>query len=169
MKNIKSGNNAPEDINVLIEIPMNSDPIKYEIDKDSGMLLVDRICATPMFYPCNYGFIPNSLGGDGDPLDALVICRYPLLAGSVINCRPIGVLVMEDESGMDEKIIAVPNNKITKYYDNVKDIADIPTSLLSEIKHFFEHYKDLDANKWVKIQSIQGLAEAKNIISQSIK
>ena len=170
LEKIAIGNNPPEDINVIIEIPMNSaEPIKYEFDKEARMLVVDRISNTPMFYPCNYGFTPNTLSDDGDPLDVLVVSRYPFLSGSMINTRPIGVLIMEDESGKDEKIIAVPNHKITDYYDNVKDISDLPVSLINEIKFFFETYKNLYSNKWTKVDSVRGANEAKEYILSSIK
>ena len=169
LKNIKCGNNAPNDINVVIEIPAYSEPVKYEFDKDSNMLIVDRFMSACMQYPCNYGFVPNTLSDDGDPVDVLVPTPFPLKHGCVINCRPIGVLKMTDESGVDAKIIAVPCDKISKEYSHIKDIEDLPKSLLSQIKHFFEHYKDLDSNKWVKVDGFEGISEAKKDIISSIE
>jgi inorganic pyrophosphatase len=149
--NIPAGKDLPNDIYVAIEIPANSSPIKYEIDKDMGAVLVDRFMATPMFYPANYGFIPHTLADDGDPLDVLVITPYPVLPGSVIRCRPVGMLNMEDEAGGDEKLIAVPHEKLTTAYNDVHDVEDLPSLLKEQIRHFFENYKDLEAGKWVKI------------------
>jgi len=165
---ISIGKNAPDDINVIIEVPMDSNPIKYEFDKDSGAVFVDRFLNTPMHYPCNYGFVPHTLCGDGDPLDVLVITRYALVPSCVINARPVGVLMMEDESGVDEKIIAVPNYKIHKYYNAVENLSHIPESLLNEIKHFFERYKDLDQGKWVNVTGFEDVEKAKEIIKKSI-
>jgi len=166
---ISAGKNAPKNINVIIEVPMGSLPVKYEMDKDSGALLVDRFLQTPMFYPCNYGFIPNTLSGDGDPADVLVVCQYPLISGSVIAVRPVGVLMMEDEGGMDEKIIAVPQSKLSPLYDNVKSYSDLPESLLAQVKHFFERYKDLEAGKWVKVTGWGDAAKAEALIMESIE
>ena len=149
--NIPAGKDLPNDIYVAIEIPANSSPIKYEIDKDMGAVLVDRFMATPMFYPANYGFIPHTLADDGDPLDVLVITPYPVLPGSVIRCRPVGMLNMEDEAGGDEKLVAVPHEKLTTAYSDVQDVNDLPPLLKDQIQHFFENYKDLEAGKWVKI------------------
>lgn len=149
---IPAGNAAPEDINVIIEIPANSDPVKYEVDKDLDALVVDRFMPTAMFYPANYGYVPNTLGGDGDPIDVLVITPYPLVAGSVVRSRPVAVLWMEDEKGEDEKIIAVPHSKLTKIYDDIKDVGDIPQSVQDQINHFFENYKKLEKDKWVKVK-----------------
>ena len=149
---IPAGKDAPEDINVIIEIPANSDPVKYEVDKDLDALVVDRFMPTAMFYPANYGYVPNTLGGDGDPIDVLVIAPYPLVAGSVIRSRPVGVLWMEDEKGEDEKIIAVPHSKLTKIYDDIKDVADVPQHIQDQINHFFENYKKLEKDKWVKVK-----------------
>ncbi len=162
------GNNPPEDLNVVIEIPMRSDPIKYEIDTDSGNVIVDRIQSAAMYYPANYGFVPHTLCGDGDAIDVLVVCDYPLMIGSVINVRPIGVIMMEDEGGMDEKIIAVPNAKISKSQKHINDISDLPELLVKSIKHFFEHYKDLEDGKWVKIGAIEGKESAKKLIKDAI-
>jgi len=166
---ISIGKDAPNDINVIIEVPMNSDPVKYEFDKDAGAIIVDRFLSTAMFYPCNYGFIPHTLSDDGDPADVLVVSQYPVTPGSVIRCRPIGVLMMEDEAGGDEKILAVPVSKLTKYYDNINDYSDLPEILLSQISHFFERYKDLEKGKWVKISGWKNADDAKKIIEESIK
>ncbi len=165
---ISTGKNPPEDINVIIEIPMMV-PIKYELDKESGAVMVDRFIATPMYYPCNYGFIPNTLSDDGDPTDVLVVCQHPIQAGAVIRCRPIGVLLMEDESGFDEKIIAVPHAKMTPYYDKVNECSDLPEILTQQIKHFFEHYKDLEKNKWVKVKEWGNAAKARDLIQEGVK
>lgn len=165
---IKCGKNAPDDINVVIEIPAFSEPVKYEFDKDSSMLVVDRFMGTCMQYPCNYGFVPNTLSEDGDPVDVLVPTPFPLKHGCIINCRPVGVLKMTDESGVDAKIIAVPTDKLTQAYSHVKSIQDLPPSLLAQIKHFFEHYKELDSNKWVKVDGWEGVEEAKKDIVNSI-
>lgn len=166
---IKIGNNPPEDINVIIEVPVGGHPIKYELDKDSGTLVVDRFLYTPMTYPGNYGFVPHTLSDDGDPIDVLVCNTRPLIPGCVINVRPVGVLVMEDNSGEDEKIIAVPSAELTKRYDNVNDISDMPEITLQQIEHFFEHYKDLEPGKWVKIGDWQNSDRAKELIVTAIE
>lgn len=167
--NIPAGKDTPEDIYVAIEIPANSNPIKYEIDKDmGGALLVDRFMATPMFYPANYGFINHTLADDGDALDVLVITPYPVQAGSVIRCRPVGVLNMTDEAGGDAKLLAVPHSKLTKMYDDIKDINDVPKLLRDQIAHFFENYKDLEEGKWVKVEGWGSAADAKKAIVDSI-
>lgn len=166
---VPTGNNVPEEVNVIIEIPMGGEPIKYEVDKDSGALFVDRILGTSMRYPCNYGYIPHTLCGDGDPADVLVFMNRPLLPGSVVKCRPIGILKMTDESGEDAKILAVPVSKISKYYDKVDSIDDLPQIKLKQISHFFEHYKDLEEGKWVKIDGWEGEAAAKAEILDSIE
>lgn len=165
---IPLGKNAPKEVNVIIEVPMISDPIKYEIDKDSGALFVDRFLQTPMHYPCNYGFIPHTLSDDGDPADVLVVGKLPIFPGAVIATRPIGVLIMEDESGQDEKILAVPTSKLDPFYDNVKDYNDLPEVLINQIKHFFEHYKDLEKGKWVKVVGWEGREKAEELISTAI-
>jgi len=165
---IPAGKNIPDEINVIIEIPANSDPVKYEVDKDTGALLVDRFMATAMFYPCNYGYIPNTLSEDGDPLDVLVPTPYPLINGAVIKCRPVGVLKMEDESGIDAKLIAVPVDKLSVIYRDVQEATDLPALLLQQIEHFFEHYKDLEKGKWVKVQGWADAAEAKAEIEKSV-
>ena len=168
INNIPAGKNIPDEINVIIEIPANSDPVKYEVDKDTGALMVDRFMATAMFYPCNYGYIPNTLSEDGDPLDVLVPTPYPLINGAVIKCRPVGVLKMEDESGIDAKLIAVPVDKLSVIYREVQEATDLPALLLQQIEHFFEHYKDLEKGKWVKVQGWADAAEAKAEIVKSV-
>ena len=169
INNIPAGKKIPDEINVIIEIPANSEPVKYEVDKDTGVLLVDRFMATAMFYPCNYGYIPNTLSEDGDPLDVLVPTPYPLINGSVIKCRPVGVLKMEDESGIDAKLIAVPTSKLSVIYDDVKEATDLPSLLLQQIEHFFEHYKDLEKGKWVKVKGWANAEEAKQEILKSVE
>jgi len=166
---IPIGKNPPDDINVIIEVPVGGEPIKYEIEKESGALFVDRFLYTPMRYPGNYGFVPHTLCGDGDPLDVLVSNTRALVPGAVINCRAVGVLVMEDESGMDEKLIAVPTHKLTKRYDSVKTVTDLPEITRSQIEHFFTHYKDLEPGKWVKIVRWGDAAEARAFIVEAIE
>ncbi len=166
---IKIGHTPPEDINVIIEVPVGGEPIKYEMDKASGTLFVDRFLYTPMRYPGNYGFVPHTLSADGDPIDVLVCNTRAIVPGAVINCRPVGVLVMEDDGGGDEKIIAVPSSHLTKRYDNVKTYTDLPQISIEQIEHFFAHYKDLEPGKWVKIDHWGHAAEAKNLIEASIK
>ena len=161
--------NLPDEINVVIEIPMNDNPVKYEIDKESGAIFVDRFIQVAMFYPCNYGFIPHTLSGDGDPVDVLVLSNYPVIPGAVMKCRPVGVLMMEDESGVDEKIIAVPIDKVDISFSNVKDINDVNNDVKLRIKHFFEHYKDLEKDKWVKILGWEDIKKAKSLIEEGVK
>ncbi len=163
------GKNAPESVNVVIEIPSHSDPVKYEVDKDSGTMFVDRFMSTPMFYPCNYGYIPDTLSEDGDPVDVLVITPYKLISGSVINCRPVAMLGMEDEAGMDNKLVAVPGPKLTPNYENINGPEDLPSHDKDRIQHFFEHYKDLEPGKWVKVTGWQGREAAMQEILDSIK
>ena len=169
MKQIPVGSDVPNDINVVIEIPRNGEAIKYEVDKDSGMIMVDRVLNTAMHYPCNYGFVPHTLCGDGDPVDVCVIMPVPLLPGSVIKCRPVGVLKMVDEGGEDAKIIAVPVSKVSGLYRKVSDVRDINEETLDKISHFFEHYKDLEKGKWVKLEGWGGVEEAKKEILDSVK
>ena len=152
LKDIPSGKNVPYEVNVIIEIPMNGPPVKYEVDKKSGALFVDRFMSTAMFYPTNYGYIPQTLSLDGDPVDALVVTPFPLITGTVISCRPVGVLRMTDESGEDAKLIAVPTDKLSQYYRGIKTYRDLPQPLLLSIEHFFAHYKDLEDGKWVRIE-----------------
>ncbi|MCF8494227.1 MAG: inorganic diphosphatase [Rickettsiaceae bacterium] len=161
--------NLPDEINVVIEIPMNDNPVKYEIDKESGAIFVDRFIQVAMFYPCNYGFIPHTLSGDGDPVDVLVLSNYPVIPGAVMKCRPVGVLMIEDESGVDEKIIAVPIDKVDISFSNVKDINDVNNDVKLRIKHFFEHYKDLEKGKWVKILGWEDIKKAKSLIEEGVK
>lgn len=169
LENLQAGAKVPDDINVLIEIPSHSSPIKYEVDKESGLVMVDRFLGTAMFYPCEYGFIPHTLSEDGDPADVLVVSPFPLLAGSVIRCRPVGMLRMSDESGKDTKILAVPVNKLTTRYQHIQKPEDLGQELLASIKHFFEHYKDLEAGKWVKVEGFEGVEAAKKEIMDSVK
>ena len=166
---IPAGKNVPDDIYVTIEIPANSSPVKYELDKDMGALLVDRFMATPMFYPANYGFIPHTLADDGDALDVLVVTPYPVQAGCIIRCRPVGVLNMEDESGGDAKLVAVPHEKLSTAYSHIKDVTDLPQLLRDQIHHFFENYKALEPGKWVKIQGWDNVDAARKAILDSIK
>lgn len=163
---IKSGN--AEKLNAVIEIPYGSN-IKYELDKESGAIMVDRVMYSAMFYPANYGFVPNTLAADGDPVDVLVLNEYPVQAGAVIPCRLIGVLIMEDESGMDEKLLAVPVSKIDPSYDNIKSLDDLAPHKLAKIKNFFETYKALEKGKWVKVQDFKDVKEATKILEESIK
>jgi inorganic pyrophosphatase len=165
---IKIGNNPPEDVNVIIEVPIGGEPIKYEMDKAAGTLVVDRFLHTPMRYPGNYGFVPHTLSDDGDPIDVLVANTRPIVPGAVINVRPVGVLKMQDEAGGDEKIIAVPVPKLTKRYEYVMNYTDMPEITLQQIQHFFEHYKDLEPGKWVKMTGWGDAAEAKRLIAEAI-
>jgi len=158
---VTSGKDVPNDINVIIEIPSHSDPVKYEVDKDTGAMFVDRFMNTAMHYPCNYGYIPHTLSEDGDPVDVLVVTPVPLISGSVIRCRPIGMLKMTDEAGPDAKLLAVPVDKLCTLYRQSKKPEDMPGLLLAKIGNFFEHYKDLEPNKWVKVEGWQGPDEAK--------
>ncbi|AKC32534.1 inorganic diphosphatase [Candidatus Pantoea carbekii] len=169
VNNIPAGKNFPEDCYVIIEIPTNADPIKYEVDKESGVLFVDRFIPTAMFYPCNYGYINHTLSLDGDPVDVLVPTIYPLKPYSVILCRPIGMLKMNDESGEDAKIIAVPHDEITGEYKHIKDINDLSDQLRMKIIHFFEHYKDLENGKWVKVNCWVNANKAKDEMVSSFE
>ena len=165
---IPPGTNPPEDINVLIEVPLRSDPVKYEFEKKSGAIFVDRYLYTSMFYPANYGFIPNTLYDDGDPVDVLLVGRMPLVPGCVVPSRPIGVLELEDDGGHDEKLLAVPVSKVSSIYDNVRNYNDLQEIELQQIQHFFEHYKDLEPNKWTRVGSWLDVTEAKAIVAKSI-
>jgi inorganic pyrophosphatase len=169
IKAIAIGDNPPEDVNVLIEVPLGGQPIKYELDKAAGTLVVDRFLYTPMAYPGNYGFVPHTLSEDGDPIDVLICNTRPLAPGCVINARPIGVLVMEDNAGQDEKILAVPSHKLTKRYDNIHSYEDLPPITLQQIEHFFEHYKDLEPGKWVKLGNWRGTDDARALITAAIE
>lgn len=169
LSKIPIGENPPYDINVIIEVPLGGEPIKYEMDKDSGAMFVDRFLYTAMRYPCNYGFIPHTLSDDGDPTDVLVVGKRALMPGCVVRARPVGVLLMEDEAGFDEKIVAVPHSKLTPFYDKVQCYTDLPEVLQQRIPHFFEHYKDLEANKWVKIKGWADKDQAGELIEAAIK
>lgn len=166
---IAIGTNPPDDVNVIIEVPFGGQPIKYEMDKEAGTLVVDRFLHTPMTYPGNYGFVPHTLSEDGDPIDVLICNTRPLLPGCVINVRPIGVLLMEDNSGKDEKVIAVPMPALTKRYEKVSNYTDLPEITLKQVQHFFEHYKDLEPGKWVRIGDWQNAETAKRYISEAIE
>jgi inorganic pyrophosphatase len=157
---VSPGKNIPESFNVIIEISMNADPIKYEVDKESGAIFVDRFMGTSMHYPCNYGYIPKTIAGDGDPVDVLVMTPFPLIPGVVVRCRALGVLNMEDEGGEDAKLLAVPENKILPLYDHLNAVSDVHPMTLNAIQHFFEHYKDLEKGKWVKVQAWGDISEA---------
>jgi inorganic pyrophosphatase len=165
---ISAGKSVPDDIHIIIEIPAHSDPVKYEIDKDSGALFVDRFVATGMRYPCNYGYIPNTLSEDGDPVDGLVITPFPVIPGSVVRARPVGLLQMEDESGLDNKVLAVPVNKLSRQYDHIKSFDDVDQILIAQIEHFFAQYKSLEPGKWVKITGWAGLDAARTEIQNGI-
>lgn len=165
---IPAGDNPPEDVNVIIEVPVGGEPIKYELDKDSNALFVDRFLYTPMRYPGNYGFVPHTLSDDGDPIDVVVVSTRPVVPGAVMNCRPIGVLKMEDDGGQDEKIIAVPSSAISARYVDVKAHTDLPEITLKQIEHFFEHYKDLEPGKWVKMEGWGGPDEAARLINEAV-
>ena len=165
---VSSGKNVPNDINVVIEIPSHSDPVKYEVDKETGAMFVDRFMGTSMHYPCNYGYIPQTLSEDGDPADVLVVTPIPVISGAVMRCRPLGMLCMTDEAGKDAKIIAVPVDKLSSLYSDMNSVRDLPRSLLDSISHFFDHYKDLEPGKWVKIDGWVDTEEAKQEILDSI-
>ena len=169
IKKIPIGKNPPNDINVIIEIPLKGDPVKYEIDKESGAMFVDRFLHTAMYYPTNYGFVPHTLSDDGDPVDVMVVGRHGVAVGAVMRSRPIGVLLMEDEAGHDEKILAVPHPKLHPFYDDVKSYSDLPATLLQQIEHFFSHYKDLEEGKWVKVIGWGGPEKVAEIIETAIK
>jgi inorganic pyrophosphatase len=168
LKAVGPGENVPDEINVIVEIPANTGPVKYEVDKESGAVFVDRFMATAMFYPCNYGYVPDSLADDGDPLDVLIVTPHPLIAGTVIRCRPVGVLKMSDEAGDDAKIVSVPVRRVTRIYEQVQQVADLPEMLVKSIEHFFAHYKDLEEGKWVKIEGWGDAAVAKRLVSKAL-
>ena len=165
---IPVGDNPPWDVNVIIEVSLGSDPVKYEFDKESGAIFVDRFLHTAMFYPANYGFIPHTLSGDGDPCDVLVVGRVPVVPGAVVRSRPVGVLMMEDESGIDEKILAVPVDKLHPYYTDVVSYRELPEILRDQIAHFFTHYKDLEKNKWAEVTRWGEAEEASRLIEEGI-
>jgi inorganic pyrophosphatase len=166
---IPVGKDVPNSVNVIIEVPAGGEPVKYEFDKESGALFVDRILHTPMRYPANYGFIPHTLCDDGDPLDALVIARSPFLPGCVVRCRPIAVLQLEDEHGGDEKLVCVPDDKTFPYYSDVAEKEDLPDIVFAQIEHFFTHYKDLEPEKWVRVGKWGGALEARDMVLKAIE
>lgn len=166
LSKLKTGDNTPNEVNAIIEIPFGSS-IKYEVDKETGLLFVDRFNFTAMFFPFNYGYVPSTKAQDGDPLDILVISQYPVAAGSVIKCRPVGMLEMEDESGIDSKIIAVPIEKVDPFYSHIKDVTDLDKPTLDRIKHFFDHYKELESGKWVKTKDFLSKDKAYDEINKS--
>lgn len=165
---IPVGKNPPYDVNVIIEVPLGGDPVKYEMDKASGAMFVDRFLHTAMYYPCNYGFVPHTLSDDGDPIDVLVAGRSAVVPGAVVRTRPVGVLMMKDEKGHDEKVLGVPVDELSPFYENVSSYRDLPRSLIRQIEHFFDHYKDLEDGKWVEIVRWGGADEALDMIRQSI-
>ena len=162
------GDNAPDEVNVIIEVPLGGNPVKYELDKESGAMFVERFLHTAMHYPCNYGFIPHTLSADGDPVDGAVTDKHTLAPGVVVPSRPVGVLLMEDESGIDEKILCVPVDRPHPYYENVFTVSDVRPILLEQIAHFFSHYKDLEPGKWVKVTGWEGVEKAKALIDEGI-
>ncbi len=166
---VTPGEKVPAEVNVIIEIPAHSEPVKYEVDKRTGAMFVDRFMTTAMYYPCNYGYIPHSLSEDGDPVDVLVITPVPLISGSVICCRPVDMLEMRDEAGQDAKILAVPTDDLSNLYSHVESASDLSPNLLGQITHFFEHYKDLEPNKWVRIEGWSGAEKARQEILDSIE
>ncbi len=168
LNNVSSGKSLPDDFNVIIEITAHSDPVKYEVDKESGAIFVDRFMGTAMHYPCNYGYINNTIAGDGDPVDVLVVTPFGLPPGVVVRCRPLGMLAMEDEGGQDAKLLAVPVDKLTPLYKDAKSFEDIPQILRDQIAHFFEHYKDLEKGKWVKVIGWQGLDAARKEVMDGV-
>lgn len=165
---VGTGSDVPNDVNVIIEIPMHAPPIKYEVDKATGAVFVDRFLATAMFYPCNYGYIPHTLSGDGDPVDVLVVSPTQIITGVVVRCRPVGMLKMEDEAGDDTKVLAVPIDKLSNLYRNITSPRDLSEATLAQIAHFFQHYKDLEAGKWVKVVGWVGPEEAKKEIQDGV-
>ncbi len=169
LNNVPTGKNPPDDFNVIVEIPLRGEPVKYEVDKDSGAMFVDRFLNTAMHYPCNYGYIPHTLSDDGDPTDVLVVSDVPLIVGSVVRCRPVGMLDMTDEAGKDAKLLAVPVDKLCSMYRNIDSPRDFPDTMLDQIAHFFEHYKDLEPGKWVKVDGWLDATAAREEIIGSIK
>ena len=166
---VPTGADVPNEVNVIVEIPKDADPVKYEVDKETGAMFVDRFMSTPMRYPCNYGYIPHTLCGDGDPVDVLVLSPYPLISGVVVRCRPVGMLKMTDEAGEDTKLLAVPIDKVCTLYTEVKEPADVAPLVLAQVAHFFEHYKDLEPGKWVRIDGWEGADAAKAEIKAGVR
>ena len=169
MMKIASGTNPPDDINVIIEVPLGGDAIKYEFDKESGAMFVDRFLYTEMRYPANYGFVPHTLSLDGDPIDIMVVGNRPLVPGSVVRARPVGVLLMTDDKGPDEKVLAVPHPQLTSYYDKIASYHDLPTLLIEKIAHFFTHYKDLEQGKWSNVEGWAGVEKARDLIKEAVE
>lgn len=169
LHNVPSGKSLPNDFNVIIEIPMHADPVKYEVDKESGAIFVDRFMSTAMHYPCNYGYIPHTIAGDGDPVDVLVMAQFALPPGVVVRCRPVGMLDMQDEAGNDAKVLAVPVDKLTLMYRDVQSPRDLPQILLDQISHFFHHYKDLEPGKFVNVLGWLGIEEARKEIMKGVQ
>jgi inorganic pyrophosphatase len=168
LERVTAGRDVPHDVNVIIEIPMNADPVKYEVDKRTGAVFVDRFMSTAMHYPCNYGYVPHTLSGDGDPVDVLVLSPFPLITGVVVRCRPVGMLRMKDEAGEDTKLLAVPIDRLTSQYRGIRSPRDLPGARLAAITHFFEHYKDLEPEKWVRVGNWQDADEAHRLIREAI-
>ena len=168
LNKVTPGSKVPDAFNVIIEIPMNADPIKYEIDHETGAVFVDRFMGTAMHYPCNYGYVPQTIADDGDPVDVLVVTPFALQPGVVVSCRPLGILQMEDEAGGDAKLVAVPTEKICPMYKNIQKLEDLPELLIQQIKHFFEHYKDLEPGKWVKVTGWAGIDAAKAEVTSGL-
>jgi len=168
LESVSVGVNPPHEVNVVIEVPIGGEPIKYELDKSSGLLVVDRFLYTSMRYPGNYGFIPHTLSSDGDPCDVLVVNTRAIIPGAMLSVRPVGVLFMEDEAGHDEKIIAVPSSKLTRRYDGIATYADLPEITIQQVQHFFEHYKDLEPGKWVRVRSWGGVEDAHRLIDEGL-
>ena len=168
LERVSAGRRVPNEVNVIIEIPMNGDPVKYELDKDTGAMFVDRFMSTAMHYPCNYGYVPRTIAGDGDPVDVLVISPFALITGVVVRCRPVGMLCMRDEAGNDAKLLAVPIDRLTTQYRGIRSPRDLPEARLAALTHFFEHYKDLERGKWVKVQGWVGAVAAKKEISDGV-
>lgn len=168
LQQVPAGNQVPDEINVIIEVPMNSPAIKYEVDKVSGAIFVDRMLKTAMYYPCNYGYVPHTLCDDGDPVDVLVVLPLPMLPGTVVRCRPVGVLQMKDEAGEDFKVLAVPVDSVTGIYRNIKSVGDLDKMLLDQIEHFFEHYKDLEHNKWVRTGDWLDVGAAREVLIEGV-
>jgi len=166
---IEIGKSPPDDLNVIIEVPLGGEPIKYEIDKTSGAMFVDRFLYTAMRYPCNYGFVPHTLSLDGDPMDVMVVGQRALVPGAVVRARPVGVLLMEDDGGVDEKILAVPHQKLTPFYEKVRNYTDLQEILVERIIHFFTHYKDMEPGKWVKVEGIEGVEKARELIIEAVE
>jgi inorganic pyrophosphatase len=169
LRHVTAGPNPPKDIHAVIEIPLGGVPVKYEIDKVSGALYVDRFLHTAMFYPGNYGFIPHTLSEDGDPVDVLVVSQVPVVPGAIIRCRPVGALIMQDEAGGDEKILAVPVDKLNPFYTDIRDYRDLPPIMCEQIAHFFQHYKDLEKGKWAKVAEWRDAADAQKLVMDGIE